>query len=113
MILTLDIGNTNITVSYTHLDVYKRQGRAVGDDKHRLCIHLLAEVVDGKGLAKAGLGVPEVFPAGVALVIDFGVVDSPCLDVYKRQSTACICKLKPTSPAGRPTSTPRTPTWAG
>ena len=28
-------------------------------------------------------------------------------------STACICKLKPTSPAGRPTSTPRTPTWAG
>ena len=54
-------------------------GRAVGDDKHRLCIDLLAEIVDGKGLAKAGLGVPEVFSAGVALVIDFGVVDSPCL----------------------------------
>ena len=54
-------------------------GRAVGDDEHRLCIDLLAEIVDGKGLAKAGLGVPEVFPAGVALVIDFGVADSPCL----------------------------------
>ena len=54
-------------------------GRAVGDDKHRLCIDLLAEIVDGKGLAKAGLGVPEVFPAGVALVIGFSVADSPCL----------------------------------
>ena len=54
-------------------------GRAVGDDEHRLCIDLLAEVVDGKGLAKAGFGVPEVFPAGVALVIGFGVANSPCL----------------------------------
>ena len=54
-------------------------GRAVGDDEHRLCIDLLAEIVDGKGLAKAGLGVPEVFPAGVALVIGLGVMDSPCL----------------------------------
>ena len=54
-------------------------GWAVGDDKHRLCIDLLTEIVDGKGLAKAGLGVPEVFPAGVALVIDFSVADSPCL----------------------------------
>ena len=53
--------------------------RTVGDDEHRLCIDLLAEVVDGKGLAKAGLGVPEVFPAGVALVIGFGVADSSCL----------------------------------
>ena len=26
---------------------------------------------------------------------------------------ARICKLEPTSPAGRPTSTPRAPTWAG
>ena len=54
-------------------------GRAVGDDEHRLCIDLLAEVVDGKGLTKAGLGVPEVFSAGVALVIGLGVADSPCL----------------------------------
>ena len=54
-------------------------GRTVGDDEHRLCIDLLAEIVDGKRFAKAGLGVPEVFSAGVALVIDFGVVDSPCL----------------------------------
>lgn len=54
-------------------------GRTVGDDEHRLRIDLLAEIVDGKGLAKAGLGVPEVFPAGVALVIDFSVADSPCL----------------------------------
>ena len=54
-------------------------GRTVGDDEHRLCIDLLAEIVDGKGLAKAGLGVPEVFPAGVALVIGLGVADSPCL----------------------------------
>ena len=28
---------------------------------------VLAEIVDGKGLAKAGLGVPEVFSAGVAV----------------------------------------------
>ena len=54
-------------------------GWTVGDDEHRLCIDLLAEIVDGKGLAKAGLGVPEVFPAGVALVIGLGVMDSPCL----------------------------------
>lgn len=54
-------------------------GRAIGDNKHRLCIDLLAEVVDGEGLAKAGLGVPEVFPAGVALVIGFSVADSSCL----------------------------------
>ena len=53
--------------------------RAVGDDKHRLCIDLLTEVVDGKGFAKAGLGVPEVFSAGVVQVIGFGVADSPCL----------------------------------
>ena len=54
-------------------------GGAVGDDEHRLCIHLLAEIVDGKGLAKAGLGVPKVFSAGVALVIGLGVADSSCL----------------------------------
>ena len=54
-------------------------GGAVGDDEYRLCIHLLAEVVDGEGLAKAGLGVPEVFPAGVALVIGFGLRHGLCL----------------------------------
>ena len=54
-------------------------GWAVGDDKHRLCIDLLAEVVDGKGFAKAGLGVPEVFPAGVALTIGFGLRHGLCL----------------------------------
>ena len=54
-------------------------GWTVGDDEHRLCIDLLAEIVDRKGLAKAGLGVPEVFPAGVVQVIGLGVADSPCL----------------------------------
>lgn len=54
-------------------------GWTVGDDEHRLCIDLLAEVVDGEGLAKVGLGVPEIFPAGVALVIGLGVADSPFL----------------------------------
>ena len=52
----------------------------LADNKHRLCIDLLAEVVDGRCLRKAGLGVPElVFPAGVALVIGFSVADSSCL----------------------------------
>ena len=52
---------------------------AVGDDKHCLCIHLLAEIIDGEGLAKAGLGVPQKLPAGVALTIGFGLCHGLCL----------------------------------
>jgi hypothetical protein len=40
---------------------------------------VIGEDEEGESLAKAGLGVPEVFPAGVALVIGLGVADSPCL----------------------------------
>ena len=76
-------------VSYTHLDVYKRQGmfglKEVQDD----LVKELQKLVDEEGLKLACLLVTDI------VTHDSMPVSYTHLDVYKRQSLTPACSVHP------------------